>query len=586
MGEESTPTAVAPTVAAGPLGASLSGAPGLEGLNELLGPGGFAARYGDRRNLGKGGMGEVDARADKLIGRDVAMKVIHARFETDPDLVRRFLRESRVQGQLEHPSIVPVYELGLTPEGRAYFTMKRVQGRTLAAIVAGLRDGDAEIAAKYTSRRLLTAFSAICLAVDFAHARGVIHRDLKPANIMLGEFGEVYVLDWGVARIVGVPDAEHAPIVADETGATDVGAVIGTPGYMAPEQARGELEIDARADVYALGAILSELLAVTPDPPPELDALRAAALAHAPKDRIASARILSDRVEGFLDGDRDLARRRAQAEVHAEAATRLMDDQVSGGVLDRPRALREVGRALGLDPANARARRAMLTLLTTPPRKLPPEASAALDASALERQRVGAWMGVFSFVAWCLALPIGWWMGIADVRLFAVFGAAQLAALAACLNLARAPRVGGAPTVLAAITVMTASATLILGFGSLVLVPVVVAATMATGLLHPRPPGATAIIVGSLLTVLVPVLLEVAGAISPSYRFDAGVMEIHPRMLYLPKTATLFAITIASLTTIATLAIAVTRVRRAYASLEEQLQLTAWQLRQLVAAQD
>ncbi|MCA9797823.1 MAG: serine/threonine protein kinase, partial [Candidatus Eremiobacteraeota bacterium] len=184
-------------------------------------------------------------------------KVLLPAHMNDPVLRARFLRECRIQGQLEHPAVVPVHDLGVGPDGAVYFTMKRVLGFTLDQIVAGLRRGDPELIRRFSRRRLLTAFLSICQAVELAHARGVIHRDLKPANMMLGDFGEVYVLDWGLARLASDPVSavhEIRPVPPGESDhrLTAAGTFLGTPGYLPPEHARGEA-IDPRADVYALG---------------------------------------------------------------------------------------------------------------------------------------------------------------------------------------------------------------------------------------------------------------------------------------------------------------------------------------------
>src|SRR5262249_4752980 len=149
-------------------------------------------RYEGLRQLGRGGMGEILLAHDHRIGRAVAVKVSHS---VDPEIggesLRRFLREARVQGQLDHPAVVPVYDLRVRPDGAAFFTMKRIRGTTLDAALAGLRRGEADAEQRWTRRRLLTAFLMVCQAVELAHARGVVHRDLKPANIMLGDYGEV-----------------------------------------------------------------------------------------------------------------------------------------------------------------------------------------------------------------------------------------------------------------------------------------------------------------------------------------------------------------------------------------------------------
>ena len=200
--------------------------------------------------LGEGGMGEVRLCHDHLVGRDVALKVMQPGAAAHAESRERFVREARVQGQLEHPAIVPVYDIGLRENGELYFAMKRVRGVTLRDVV---RDERAALAAGLpplrSRRALLSALSHVCLTVDYAHGRGVVHCDLKPGNVMLGDFGEVYVLDWGLAKCGGVAEPGVTRVgarrvrptkdEASERGATMAGSLLGTPGYMAPEQARG-----------------------------------------------------------------------------------------------------------------------------------------------------------------------------------------------------------------------------------------------------------------------------------------------------------------------------------------------------------
>ncbi len=233
----------------------------------------FDARYEDRARLGEGGMGEVRLCKDRRIGREIAVKVIKDGQGSGGDARVRFEREARVQGQLEHPSVVPVYDLGIRADGSAFFTMKRVRGETLEEVVDRLRGGDAEAAATHNRRKMLGAFSSLCLAVAFAHSRRVLHRDLKPGNIMLGAYGELYILDWGLAKVLGAAEASSAPDTLEEPveaplsqrHRTIAGSMMGTPGYMAPEQIRGEIDaLDERTDVFALGAILFEVLTLEP----------------------------------------------------------------------------------------------------------------------------------------------------------------------------------------------------------------------------------------------------------------------------------------------------------------------------------
>jgi serine/threonine protein kinase len=223
------------------------------------------ARYRIEHLLGRGGMGEVFSARDDRIGRSVAIKRLRID-QAGGDTRARFLREAVIQGRLEHPAVVPVHELCETDEGQAFFVMKQVSGTVLADVLPKLAYGDPEIIERFPRQLLLRAFVEVCLAVEFAHARGVIHRDLKPANIALGDYGEVYVLDWGIARVVGTDDGARRSFGDIDTASgteTLEGAILGTPGYISREQISGD-DVDHRTDVYALGCILFEILALQP----------------------------------------------------------------------------------------------------------------------------------------------------------------------------------------------------------------------------------------------------------------------------------------------------------------------------------
>jgi serine/threonine protein kinase len=216
--------------------------------------------------LGRGGMGAVLRASDRLLGRMVALKVLGDTTE-DQALLRRFVVEAQLGAQLEHPNIVPFYELLTTADGRPAFAMKLVDGETLADYLSECASSEARaVSAPYDLWSRLDRFLKICDAVEYAHARGVVHRDLKPDNVMLGLHNEVYVMDWGVARVLD--DAAERPAVAlpravaNDAGLTRDGEVIGTPAYMAPEQARSE-PVTPATDQYALGMLLAELVTLT-----------------------------------------------------------------------------------------------------------------------------------------------------------------------------------------------------------------------------------------------------------------------------------------------------------------------------------
>jgi serine/threonine-protein kinase len=225
------------------------------------------ARYEAVRALGAGGQAEVTLARDHDIDRAVALKRLLPERNDEASLLR-FAEEIRAVGQLEHPNIVPIHDVGVDEEGRYFFVMKYVEGETLESIIAGLRAGDEEMLRRYTAEYRLQICMEILRGVEHAHALGIIHRDLKPANIMVGPLGEVVIMDWGLAKRIGEPEPRAVgPAPASDERArlfqTQVGALLGTPAYMAPEQAEGRLDaIDARSDVYSLAVMFCEFLAL------------------------------------------------------------------------------------------------------------------------------------------------------------------------------------------------------------------------------------------------------------------------------------------------------------------------------------
>lgn len=225
----------------------------------------FPDRYQVQGLVGKGGMGAVYRVLDRSLLRHSALKVLHREMAREERHLRRFVDEAQITGQLDHPNIVPIHELGRDETGAPYFTMKLVAGRTLDRAIADAGDRRLE---PDRLGELLQVFVKVCEAVAFAHHRGVVHRDLKPQNIMVGDFGEVYLMDWGLAYLLPAdrPSGERRVRLGepgDETAAADASGtepVLGTPRYMAPEQVDEEKAIDERTDVFALGAILYHLL--------------------------------------------------------------------------------------------------------------------------------------------------------------------------------------------------------------------------------------------------------------------------------------------------------------------------------------
>jgi serine/threonine-protein kinase len=402
--------------------------------------------------LGQGGMGEVLSARDEQIGRPVAIKRLRVE-NPSPEIMTRFLREARIQGRLEHPAVVPVHELW-TDGGQPFFVMKQLTGTTLADVIPRLALRDKRATEDFTLQRLLRAFADVCLAIEFAHTRRVVHRDLKPANIVLGDFGEVYVLDWGIARIT--EDTDHskqrdsfgdistvgafADIGTSSGPETVVGAILGTPGYISPEQIRGDYFLDGRADVYSLGCILFEILALQPlhprgqpglasalagvdarpsvrapdrEIPPELDRICVQSTQVDPQLRFDTARQLGDAVQHFLDGNRDIALRRELAKSELGAARHALSRGEGQG--ERRDALRAAARALALDPTDRESADIVAHLILDPPPELPSEVAAELDGLDVQALAKNARFGVLAAYAYLAFFPILYFMGFREL---------------------------------------------------------------------------------------------------------------------------------------------------------------------------
>jgi serine/threonine-protein kinase len=294
-------------------------------------------RYRRLREHARGGLGEVHVALDEELKREVALKEIQNPFADQSETRARFVREAEITGKLEHPGVVPVYGLGAYPDGRPYYAMRFIRGESMQQAIAHFHRADQQPRRdpgerSLALRELLTRFVAVCNAVAYAHSRGVIHRDLKPANVMLGEYGETLVVDWGLARLLDQPDSEQTtaerPLLLNpgsRTEPTEMGRVVGTPAFMAPEQADGRPDrLGPHSDIFALGATLYALLTGMPPytgpdavamacradvvparqrlrrVPAALEAVCAKAMARAPEQRYPTARALAQDVQRFL----------------------------------------------------------------------------------------------------------------------------------------------------------------------------------------------------------------------------------------------------------------------------------------------
>jgi serine/threonine-protein kinase len=545
--------------------------------------------------IGRGGMGEVVAAHDQRIGREVAVKRLRS-LEPSEDLVSRFLREARIQARLDHPAIVPVYELGLDGERRPYFTMKRLAGVTLAK---RLSQGS-------PVQPMLRAFVDVCLAIQLAHSRGVVHRDLKPSNIMLGDYGEVYVLDWGVARVLTETKRTTGPAMTVEADdGTTAGAILGTPGYMAPEQVRGH-EAGTKADVYALGAILFEILTgealhprgeaalgstlTSPQEaptrrvaelrtiPPELDSVCFDALAEEAQER-PTARELADRVQAYLDGDRDVERRRAMAAAQLAAAREALASSAPDG---RATAMRRAGRALALDPDSTEAASLVTTLLLEPPdaRHLPPDLGATLDAEERElnkgRSRQGMWAYLSLFLFWAVIpfLDIKSW-----TVLLSFYGCIAIGAGVALRNSFRGNVT--LPTTMVVLGLVCVMFTRM--SGPFILTPIVICAALMQLTSMSAVAERLWLVVGwTLAVVLLPFVLEWTDVLPRTYGVTGGVVvsasDVFDMRGSLDETV-LFA---ANLFFLVATAFVGTFLARRWSRAQRQIQIQAWHLRQLL----
>jgi serine/threonine protein kinase len=597
----------APTLASGAatLKAAVSELPGpqLEDLVRL-------DRYESGNLIGKGGMGEVRQCHDVRLNRHIALKTATTRNKAE---LSRFVREAQVQGQLEHPSIVPVYELGVGADGAPYFAMKRVRGESLWDVLTRLQEKQPEALAKYPRRRLLSAFLHVCQAVDYAHVNGWLHRDLKPANIMLGDFGEVYVLDWGLARRLDAKDDERTsePTPLAPVGLTTPGSLMGTPGYMAPEQVNGQ-RADQRSDVYALGAILFEVLthqmlakgastmellintrdgvdararmrAPHAEVPPELEAICLKASALEPKERFASVRELHDVVDRVVAGERDHELRADLAVKHTEAAVKadaLAKSDAPNELEHRKTALREVSQALALDPASPTALKTLVDLMQTAPKTIPPEARQEIEDLESAGLKSGTRTAGMSFMG----------MVVAGMIMFAMFPNRYILLSNVLFMLAAAiafyQGMQAKPSGRAAIPGLVVSNLAIMSMfffdGPLTILPACVAVNtlawrVSLGSRYKR------LVLGlGLAAIVLPILGSWVGVLPETFRFEDGKLVLLPLAMPFEASYMLWVLIGGFVATLAVGTAVVGRTRDANANLARMRAMQQWNLQQLL----
>ncbi len=326
-----------------------------QAVNDRLGDQDFTARYRLGKELARGGVGVINQAFEKRLRRHLVVKRLINQEKVSKYVLEKFIEEAQITAQLEHPNIVPVHDMGTISGGEVYFSMKYVGGESLKTVLKRLRKGEPDALEAFPRVRMLNLFQSVCMAIAFAHSKGVLHRDIKPANIMIGDFGETIVLDWGVAKVLASEDeaADQEHNVTTNRGQsqeeTQMGLVTGTPAYMAPEQAAGRIDrLDQRTDIFALGILLYEMLvfqapfrkgnqrdtlrAVIVDQPPSFETWEGAppvplklgeiclkCLKKRPRERYQKVEEIVQDLLAYLDGVEDVDRRRRMSQEHFTA---------------------------------------------------------------------------------------------------------------------------------------------------------------------------------------------------------------------------------------------------------------------------
>jgi eukaryotic-like serine/threonine-protein kinase len=554
-----------------------------------------ASGYAIGELLGRGGMGEVVLAHDRKIGREIALKRLRASEPTE-EAIARFEREAKIQARLDHPAIVPVHDIGHDDTGRPYFTMKRLAGTTLAEHIAKRTA---------TQQRMLRALVDVCLAIELAHQRGVVHRDLKPSNVMLGEYGEVYVLDWGVARVLDLrseSERERDPsfeIESLDAFGTQTGKLLGTPGYMAPEQVRSE-PVGPAADVYALGSILYEVLTgerLHPRGPagltstlertdvspaahrperaiaPELDAACVAALAFDASVR-PTARELGERIQRYLDGDRDVERRCVLA------ATELAAARAAFATGDRALAVNRAGRAVALDPGATEATELLTKLIVEPPESMPIALARAFADEEARTTRERSRRAIAPYLSWFLITPLVPYLYVASwTNLIALYVAVAAMTLVAFVNW----RVRAVPVWLL-LGVQLVGAIVFSRLASpFILTPALITGMLMSSTSMPwindrRWP----ILVWAGVATLAPFVLEHFGVFAPTWSLDVAGLHTHGTVFVTTTAIDATVIAAANVIIVLLLAGYMLGIARDRRMAQRRLYVQAWHLHQLL----
>jgi len=520
------------------------------------------ARYALGTLLGRGGMGEVLEAVDHQVGREVAIKRMRAEQPSDKQIAR-FMREARIQGRLEHPAIVPVHEIGLDAKGRPYFAMKKLAGRTIAELLkaGGERRPSTNTIRPVPLQRMLRAIADVCLAVELAHERGFVHRDLKPDNIVLGEYGETYVIDWGVAKVTGEDDSALVSVDSTEL-VTAVGAAVGTPGYMAPEQARALPDVDRRADVYSLGCVLFEVLTG--------ERLHPAG----PAGMKSAVRGIESR-PSLRAKDRDIPPELARE--HLDRAT------TSFAAQDRAPAMREAGRALALDPTLHAAGELITRMMIEPPPKLPAEVVKAFEHESSDVIRATLHASIISTAIIMMFVPFVLLISGRDhVPYVGALVALPLASIGCQYMLAK----GGRAFLIAP---MLAVHVLLVVLVSRMYTPLLfgpsIAAVTAFGFMtgpQYRKRQATFVVLMCTAAVIGPLVAERLGWLSPTIVAHDGAAWVRAPMLA-GSDAGLWMMGFYTFAIVVSSVVIARAMKLAERGARQRMHLQAWQLRQLVS---